>query len=174
MSPILQLFRRLARYNTLANRCLYEACAALSDQQRKADRKAFFGSIHGTLNHLLIGDRIWLARLEGGAAPSTGLDGVPFEDFAALHESRQQEDQRLEAYAVTLTEADLARQIDYTNNEGRSFSDPVSLALPHLFNHQTHHRGQVHDMLSQIGPNPLVLDMHRVLKPDPGSDIAAA
>ena len=173
MSDIFQLFRQFARYNTLANEHLYEACSALSDEQRKADRQAFFDSIHGTLNHLLTGDRIWLARLEGDAAASTGLGNVLFDDFAALRDARRQEDRRLEAYVVTLTDADLSRSIDYTNNEGRAFSDPVSLALPHLFNHQTHHRGQVHDMLSQIGPNPLVLDMHRVLKPDPDSKIAS-
>ena len=173
MSAILTLFRRYSRYNTLANQRLYKACAALSDDQRKADRQAFFGSIHATLNHLLTGDRIWLPRLEGGEAPSTGLGNALFESFTALGEARRHEDQRLEAFVAALTEADLSRLIDYSNNEGRMFSDPVSLALPHLFNHQTHHRGQVHDMLSQIGPNPLVLDMHRVLKPDPDSDIAS-
>jgi len=172
MPDIFELFRRFARYNTLANQRLYDACSDLSDDELKADRKAFFGNILGTLNHLLTGDRIWLARLEGGEAPSTGLGNVLFEEFSALRDARQAEDQRLEALVANLTVTDLSRQIIYENNEGRSFSDPVSLALPHLFNHQTHHRGQVHDMLSQIGPNPLVLDMHRVLKPDPESGIA--
>lgn len=172
MFTILQLFRRFARYNTLANERLYEACAALSQEDRRVDRKGFFTSIQGTLNHILVGDRIWMARFEGGDAPSTALAIPLHESFTDLRESRRKEDQRIETYTRSLTEKDLDRVLTYTNNEGRLFHDPVSLALPHFFNHQTHHRGQAHDMLSQIGPNPLVLDMHRVLKPDPEDAIS--
>jgi len=172
MSAILQLFRRFARYNTLANERLYAACAALTDEERRRDRRGFFGSIHGTLNHILVGDRVWMARFEGGAAPSTNLDAELYRGFTELSAARAAEDQRIETYIAGMAVSDLEREIAYENNEGRQFCDPVSLALPHFFNHQTHHRGQVHDMLSQIGPNPLVLDMHRVLKPDPDAAIA--
>jgi uncharacterized damage-inducible protein DinB len=77
-------FQLLARYNTLANRRPYESCARLSDAERKKHRPAFFGSIHGTLNHLMVGDRIWLARFSGEEAPSTKLDEILYEDFGEL------------------------------------------------------------------------------------------
>lgn len=171
VDAVLRQFRWLARYNTRANGRLYDACARLSDEARKEDRRGFFGSIHGTLNHIMVGDRVWLARLEGGDAPSTNLDAILFEDFGDLRAARAAEDARIEAMAERLTVSDLDRRLDYTNNEGRQFSDPVSLILPHLFNHQTHHRGQVHDMLSQAGAETPVLDMHRVLRPDPDAPI---
>lgn len=157
--------RLLALYNRLANERLYEACAALSDEERRLDRKAFFRSIHGTLNHIMIGDRIWLARFEGREVPSTGLAEEPYGDFAALRAVRAEEDARIEAMAARLTPADLAGSIRYVNNEARTLEDPVELLIVHFFNHQTHHRGQVHDMLCQAGHRSLVLDMHRVIRP---------
>ena len=94
----LRHFRMLARYNALANRRLYEACARLGDAERKKERPAFFGSIHGTLNHVLVGDRIWLARFGGEETPSTGLDAVLYEDFDELRRAREHEDERIEAF----------------------------------------------------------------------------
>jgi uncharacterized damage-inducible protein DinB len=88
----------LARYNALANRRLYEACARLGGAERKKERPAFFGSIHGTLNHVLVGDRIWLARFGGEGTPSTGLDAVLYEDFDELRRAREHEDERIEAF----------------------------------------------------------------------------
>lgn len=172
--PILRQFRQFARYNSLANARLYDACATLTDAARKQDRQAFFGSIHGTLNHILLGDRIWLARLDGGEAPSTSLDAILCEDFAELRAARVEEDRRLEQWVRAMNVTDLEREIRYVNNAGQTFADLVSLVLPHLFNHQTHHRGQVHDMLSQAGAETPVLDMHRVLKPGPDDAVAAA
>lgn len=78
---LLRNVRMLARYNALANRRLYEACARLPDAERKKRRPAFFGSIHGTLNHLMVGDRIWLARFSGEEVPSTNLDVILYEDY---------------------------------------------------------------------------------------------
>ncbi len=164
MGPV-DHFVLLGRYNTLANRRLYDACAMLGDVERRQDRKAFFRSIHGTLNHILVGDRIWLARFEGREVPSTGLDAELYVDFDALREAREREDARIEAFVAGLNEAFLAGTIRYVNNEGRMLADPVSLLVPHFFNHQTHHRGQVHDMLCQAGHRGLVLDMHRVIAP---------
>jgi uncharacterized damage-inducible protein DinB len=168
------LYRRLARYNTLANRRVYACCADLDDAERCKPRLAYFGSIHGTLNHILVGDRIWMARFAGRTAPSTGLDAVLFEDFAALHRERVEEDARIEAFARSVDDAYLNRSIAYRNNEGRMFDDPTPLLLTHFFNHQTHHRGQIHDMLSQTPVPPPVLDLHRVLKPDPEVPIETA
>ena len=165
MNALVRHFRTLARYNALANRRLYDACARLGDAERKRRRPAFFGSIHGTLNHLMVGDRIWLARFSGEEVPSTNLDEILYEDFEGLWEARQAEDARIEAFAAGIDEGFLGETIRYVNNEGRSCDDPVDLLLAHFFNHQTHHRGQVHDMLTQTGVPPPVLDLHRVIRP---------
>ena len=159
--------RRLARYNRLANERLYAACAGIGDDERKKIRPAFFKSIHGTLNHIMIGDRIWLARFEGGTVPSTGLDATLYESFDDLRAARVAEDRRIEDFFADVDDDFLGGSIRYRNNEGRMFDDPVTMLAIHFFNHQTHHRGQVHDMLSQTTVAPPVLDLNRVLKPDP-------
>jgi uncharacterized damage-inducible protein DinB len=161
--------RQLARYNRLANDRLYASCAELSDAVRKQTRPAFFKSIHGTLNHIMVGDRIWLARFEGREVPSTGLDAILYDDFEALRAARSEEDIRIEDFAAGVTDAFLAGTIRYENNEGRIFDDPADMLVSHFFNHQTHHRGQLHDMLCQTDVATPVLDLHRVLKPNPDS-----
>ena len=162
---LVQHFQTLGRYNTLANRKLYDACAQLSKVERDRIRPAFFKSIHGTLNHIMIGDRIWLTRFEGGTIPSTGLDAILYEDFDALCAARIAQDDRIEAFAAGLTHEFLTRSIQYINNQGRHLDDPADLLVAHFFNHQTHHRGQIHDMLTQTDIAPPSLDMHRVIRP---------
>ena len=159
-------FRLLARYNRLANERLYEACGRLTDQARKQTRTAFFKSIHGTLNHILLGDRIWLGRFSGREMPSTGLDAILYEEFAALRTARSAEDARLEAFVEGLDPGFLEATLRYVNNAGNLHEDPCGLLLAHLFNHQTHHRGQVHDLLSQTEVAPPSLELHRMLRPD--------
>jgi uncharacterized damage-inducible protein DinB len=163
------LWAQYARYNTLANQRLYTAAADLADSDRKRDVGAFFNSLHGTLNHLLVGDRIWMARFAGGAAPSTGLDAIVHDSFDALSAERIAMDARIEAFFAAPPVGFFERPLRYVNNEGRVFEDPPSLILPHFFNHQTHHRGQAHAVLSQLGMGRKtpVLDLHRVIKPDP-------
>ncbi|MUL36106.1 DinB family protein [Gloeocapsopsis dulcis] len=158
-------FQLLAKYNTLANRKLYEACAQLSDDERKQTRPAFFKSIHGTLNHIMVGDRIWLGRFEGKAMPSTNLDAILYKDFDELRQVRQTEDERIKNFAAGLTEDFLSSTIQYKNNSGRVCNDPTNLLVAHFFNHQTHHRGQIHDMISQTKIAPPSLDMHRIIQP---------
>ncbi len=165
--PLIPQFQTLARYNGLANRIVYDACAQLSDAERKMRRPAFFHSIHGTLNHIIVGDRIWLARFAGEEASSEGLGAILYENFGDLREAREAEDRRVENFAAALTDSFLAGTITYTNNEGRVYQDPVQLLVAHFFNHQTHHRAQVHGLLSQTEVPPPSLDMHRVLKPRP-------
>ena len=160
-------FRKLGRYNRLANERLYDACRALTDEERKQPRGAFFGSIHGTLNHILVGDRIWMTRFEGGEASSTNLDAILHQDFGALREACAVEDARIEAWVAALEAETLRGDIAYVNNEGRRFNDPVAILLAHFFNHQTHHRGQVTAMLAETDAPYPVLDMHRVLIPEP-------
>ncbi len=165
MDAINRQFRQLARYNTRANASVYDACATLSDAERRRDRGGFFGSIHGTLNHIMVGDRIWFARFEGAAVPPLTLDTILFEDFVELRAAREAEDVRIEGFVAGLTGADIDGHLVYKNLAGQETTDPMSLLLPHVFNHQTHHRGQVHDMLSQAGVETPVSDMHRVLRP---------
>jgi uncharacterized damage-inducible protein DinB len=162
---LIQHFQTLARYNTLANRKLYDACAQLSVAERTRIRPAFFKSIHGTLNHIMVGDRIWLTRFEGGMMPSTGLNAILYEEFDALRAARVAQDERIEAFAAGLTDNFLAQPLQYVNNQGRHLEDPADLLVAHVFNHQTHHRGQIHDMLSQTEVAPPSLDMHRVIRP---------
>ena len=164
-NPLTHHFQTLALYNKLANQRLYEVCALLPDTELKKRREAFFGSIHGTLNHIMVGDRIWLSRFSSEEAPSTNLDAILYEDFEELREARRREDLRIEDFAAGLDEEFLGGEVRYVNNEGRAVEDPVDLLVAHFFNHQTHHRGQVHDMLTQTEVSPPVLDLHRVIRP---------
>jgi len=158
-------FQTLARYNRLANERLFEACQGLSDEERRLDRRAFFGSIHGTLNHILVGDRIWLTRFEGGEIPSTGLGDILYEEFDELWVARRSEDARVERFADGLSEDFLRGSIAYVNNDNLALEDPTSDLVAHFFNHQTHHRGQVSAMVTQTHVPSPVLDLHRVLYP---------
>ncbi|MDF5724541.1 MAG: DinB family protein [Rhizonema sp. PD37] len=161
---LIQHFQMLARYNTLANYRLYKVCSQLEDAERKRNRLAFFKSIHGTLNHIMVGDRIWMSRFQGQEIPSTGLNSILYDDFEELWRTRGLEDESIEVFMSGLKEDFLSKTIDYVNNQGKLYSDPVDLLLAHFFNHQTHHRGQIHDMLTQTEIAPPVLDMHRVMR----------
>ncbi|MEQ9122675.1 MAG: DinB family protein [Alphaproteobacteria bacterium] len=165
MDPLVAHFQRMAAYNEVANQRLYAAVARLPPAEFVRERPAFFGSIRGVLNHILVGDRIWLARFEGRVVPSTGLDAMPFPEFADLREARAAEDARIRAFADRLTPAALAGEIRHVDNEGRDMADPVAVLVAHFFNHQTHHRGQAHDLLSQTSVALPVLDLHRCLNP---------
>jgi uncharacterized damage-inducible protein DinB len=147
-------YQMFAGYNAWCNERLYEAASGLSDADYRADRGAFFTSLHGTLNHLLVGDRIWMTRFTGKGELLKSLDAILFEDFASLRTARRAADQAISAYIETLSEADLGHTIRY-----RTFSNPADIeqvlapALDHFFNHQTHHRGQAHALLSSIVGN---------------------
>ena len=156
-----------ATYNRLANETLYAACAGLSGAEYRRNLGAFFGSVHGTLNHLLVGDTIWMTRFEGGTHPSTNLDAILFEKFDALRLAREQMDRRIVHFFSNLPDGFEQQAVRYINNAGIDSSDPLEVILPHFFNHQTHHRAQVHTLLSQLGHAPPVLDLHRVLRPNP-------
>lgn len=151
--------RILARYNQWANARLYDACAALPDAEYRKPRPSFFGSIHATLNHLLVGDRIWLARIAGTDHGITGLDQILHEDFAALRRAREAEDARIIALADGLDDRRLEADLAYTTTSMGSGRLPLGHVLGHLMNHQTHHRGQAHDMLSQTDMPPPPLDL---------------
>jgi uncharacterized damage-inducible protein DinB len=151
-------FDLLARYNAWANERLYAACAKLGDGELKAKRPAFFGSIHATLNHILVGDRLWMSRLAGGSLV-LALNKILHEDFTRLRAARVAQDELLIALVDGIPTAQLDAPLAYTNTRGQSFATPHRIVLGHLFNHQTHHRGQAHDMLSQTAVAPPELDL---------------
>ncbi|MFO1190052.1 MAG: DinB family protein [Alphaproteobacteria bacterium] len=152
-------FQALAAYNRWANRRLYNAVAALRPGEFEQDRPAFFRSIKGTLNHILIGDRVWLGHLQGTKSGIDRLNAILYDDLAALHAAREAEDERIERLFATFDNATLARSLTYTTiSAPRTFTTPMPFVFGHFFNHQTHHRGQVHDMLSQTAVEPPVLD----------------
>ena len=151
-------FRQLSRYNAWANERVYAACAQLSDEERKRRRPSFFGSIHRTLNHILVGDRLWLSRLDGKPHGVTSLDQELYGDFAELSAARSEEDARLQAVVGGFKDADLQRVLAYRSMAGEAKSVPMAQVLGHLFNHQTHHRGQVHGLLSDTPVAPPSLD----------------
>jgi uncharacterized damage-inducible protein DinB len=163
-SPLIRNFQSLAKYNALANTRLYDACAGLSDGERKLDRKAFFVSIHNTLNHILVADRIWMSRFEGSKKTNYDLSEVIYDNFLGLRAARSEEDERIQIFTDTMSEAFAAGTMTWTNSAGNTRSEVQSLLVTHMFNHQTHHRGQVHNMLSQAGVKTPVLDLPWVLR----------
>jgi uncharacterized damage-inducible protein DinB len=152
-------FRQMAQYNAWANERIYTAAAALSDRERKAKRPSFFGSIHATLNHILVGDRLWLSRLVNQPAGISALDQELYDDFEELRAARVTEDGRLVAIVDSYADADLADNLTYRNMAGEAKSVPMVQVLGHIFNHQTHHRGQIHGLLSATTIVPPSLDM---------------
>ncbi|UVF18921.1 DinB family protein [Microvirga terrae] len=153
-------YAMMAGYNAWCNERIYDGAAHLSDADYRADRGAFFKSVHGTLNHLLATDRIWLKRFSGQGEAPNRLDAILFEDFSALREARQREDARIVAYVDGLCDADLAGRIRYrTITNPVEVEQPLAPALAHFFNHQTHHRGQVHGLLTGFGLEAPSLDL---------------
>jgi uncharacterized damage-inducible protein DinB len=163
-------FRSLARYNTWMNRKLYAGAADLGDEQRKRNLGAYFGSVAGTLNHILIADRIWMARFTGddGSYLSRdrfgepiafeGLAQIVYPVFAELRQNREHLDRQIEFWSGNLTLDELEGNLTYFNTTGKRFSHPLWQAAIHFFNHQTHHRGQVTTLLFQLGKDPGVTD----------------
>jgi len=153
-------FKRFAAYNAWANARLYDAATALTDFERKRDVKGYFKSLHGTLSHLLVADRLWLRRLTGEGPEPQSLDETPFEAFGELRAAREAEDSRLIDYIAGLDVSGLDREISYVNTRGEEKSLPLKVILAHLFNHQTHHRGQATHILRQLGvAEPPALDL---------------
>lgn len=153
----------MASYNRWQNESLYGAAGTLSDAQRKEPRGAFFGSIHGTLNHLLWADQMWMSRFAG--TPKPKAPGIPgsiamYETWDDLKREREAFDQVISAWADTLEPTWLEGDLTwFSAAAGREVTKPRWLLVTHLFNHQTHHRGQVHCMLTQCGVKPGVTDL---------------
>lgn len=154
-----QHFLMFAAYNHWANGKIYEACEELNDEEFARDVGAFFGSMTGTLNHLLVTDRIWMHRFTGEGNPPKSLDQIIHPNLAALAIARTAEDKRILEWIEGLDEEALAGRFTYiTVTDMRRVSQRLAPALTHLFNHQTHHRGQAHTILSLLGKAPPSLD----------------
>ena len=166
-------FRTMAQYNSLMNRSIYDICGALSDEERKRDLHAFFGSIHRTLNHLLLTDRVQMGRFVGAdrmrsldaggrAIKIRSLDQELYTDFATLRREREKTDAAIEAWTTSneMTAEFLHSDMMYDamSAPGR-YRVPMWIAVTHFFNHQTHHRGQVTTLLTQLGRDAGVTDL---------------
>jgi uncharacterized damage-inducible protein DinB len=153
--------RALAHYNHWMNEKLYALAAELTPEQQTRDLGAFFGSLHKTLLHLVVTDRIWMSRFQG-----TTLTQDPSleNDFDKMRAARKTEDARLIAYVDSLSEEKLLANFSYKNMRGDPFEHPLWYAVQHLFNHQTHHRGQATTLLVQLGKDPGVTDLIAFLR----------
>lgn len=154
-------FRLLAKYNHWMNQKLYDCAARLPADNLGEDRGAFFGSILGTLNHIVVADTLWLQRFAGyppharilhpvsSLATPPALNAILFSDINALTSYRRWLDDIINDWAASLTDADMQARLRYTNSKGISAEKAYASLILHLFNHQTHHRGQVTTLLTQ-------------------------
>ncbi|MGB0696884.1 MAG: DinB family protein [Rhodospirillaceae bacterium] len=171
-------FQTLARYNAWANAKIYASVASLQEEDIARPRHAFFGSILGTLNHLLVGDIMWLNRLgepASGEKKPAGLDDVLYEDFPELRRRRTAMDSHIIGVVDGMDPERIntgSIQYETLSLPGVKLETPVSLVLTHLFNHGTHHRGQVHDQLSQTTVAPPPLDLVFFLRDTPERNTA--
>lgn len=152
--------RDMAAYNQWMNDRLYAVCAEIDDAERRRDRGAFFKSIHGTLNHILLADRVWLGRFTGEPFRVDSLAQELCHDFDDLWRERKRTDEEILRWAGNLTDEVLSGTFRYT-----SFTRPAPhrremwLVVAHFFNHQTHHRGQLTALLNQCGKDYGVTDL---------------
>ena len=158
--------RTMAAYNSEMNRRLYGPAARLSDEARKANRAAFFGSLHRTLNHILWGDQAWMSRFAGWEKPPGSLKDSPdwFDDFAQLQAARFDADRRIEDWAKSIDQAWIDQPLVwFSGAANREISMPRGLLVSHLFNHQTHHRGQAHALITAAGEKTEDTDLFLVV-----------
>ncbi|MBI06988.1 MAG: damage-inducible protein DinB [Rhodospirillaceae bacterium] len=151
--------RSMAAYNRWQNENLYRSAGTLSDKERKLERGAFFGSIHGTLNHILWGDQRWLSRF-GAVEPPASICSMTetaelYTDWQSIVEARKNFDETITGWAKALDPSWLSSEINWTSFAvGKTFDQPAWLLTVQMFNHQTHHRGQVHAMLTAADIQP--------------------
>jgi uncharacterized damage-inducible protein DinB len=153
-------FAMMAKYNAWANARLFRMAGALRDDLYRKQVGAYFKSLHGTLNHLLVADRIWMRRLTGEGEQPDKLSAILFDDLPSLRAARVEEDSRIIGFVLDLEEHDFEELCDYRTLNGTPQRQRRREILAHLFNHETHHRGQAHAILTILGvsePEPLDL-----------------
>ena len=154
--------RTMAAYNSEMNRRLYAAASRLTDAERRAPRGAFWDSIHGTLVHILWGDSQWMSRFDDWPQPETPIkqSGHMIEDYGELCATRTKRDAEIECWAARIDDAWLDGDLTwFSGAANRDVTAPKRLLVTHFFNHQTHHRGQVHCMITQCGIRPAATDL---------------
>lgn len=160
MSALRDHFHAFARYNLWANRRLCAAAAQMSDADYRKDAGAFFGSMRGTLNHILVADRIWMKRFTGQGDAPARLDAILFDAFADLRAEREAEDARIVAYVAALDDVALNGVFRFARaSSPELYEQQLGPTLSHVFNHQTHHRGQAHAILTALGYEAPELDL---------------
>ena len=157
-------FQLLANFNKWTNGKIITSCKKLTETEYKKDRGAFFSSIHGTLNHLLVVDRAYIFHIEGKDHGLKSLDQILYENLFQLEKARIEEDKRLVDLVNNLSEESINKEITYQGFDTGKQTYTVNLILLTLFNHQTHHRGQIHNMLSQAGIKPPQIDIPDFVK----------
>lgn len=143
----------MARYNAWQNHAVYHAASQLDANARRADKGLFWGSVEGTLSHMYWGDLIWIARFDGGEGPVADLSQTATAyDWDTLWTGRPQLDARIAAWAWGVQPADLEGDLSwYSGAADKQMTLPRALCVMQLFNHQTHHRGQIHAVLTAAG-----------------------
>ena len=176
---VVEHYVAMARYNAWMNRKLYDAAETIPDGERRRDLGAFFHSLHGTLNHLVLTDRAWLVRflsdpglfqsLDGTMPEFSGrLDQELYADFATLRREREKTDADIVRWTEGLTVEALTAPISYYSVAyARQYEHPLWWAVTHFFNHQTHHRGQATTLLLQLGRDPGTTDLVDLLRNEP-------
>jgi len=153
-------FQLMGRYNQWMNEKLYQVCADIPDEDRKKDLGAFFKSIHGTLNHILYGDKAWMGRFIERLFQMTVIGQELYQDFEELRAERKATDQHIMKWTQDLDPDWLESQFEYTSNvDGKTRVLPIWVLVTHMFNHQTHHRGQVTTLIKQFGRDPGITDL---------------
>jgi uncharacterized damage-inducible protein DinB len=144
-------FVMMAKYNAWANARLFRMAGAFQDALYRKEVGAFFKSLHGTLNHLLVADRIWMRRLTGVGDHPDELNAILFDDLPLLHAARVDEDSRIIEFVQGLEEPAFEEVLEYRTLNGTPQRQRRREILAHLFNHETHHRGQAHAILTVLG-----------------------
>ncbi|MEP7453780.1 DinB family protein [Phyllobacterium sp. SB3] len=153
-----QHFLRLARYNQWANKQIYDAAGVLDREDYFADRRAYFKSMHGTLNHLLAVDKLWFGRFTGDLYALPSYDVILHDDYDALRAARVVFDEHIIAVVEGMSEADIVAPFNWIMMNGKPYASTLDRCLTQIFNHQTHHRGQAHTLLSQLTGGAPALD----------------
>lgn len=155
-----QHFMMFAAYNQWANGRIYDAAGEINDDEFNRNVGAFSGSMMGTLNHLLTADRIWMKRFTGEGDAPASLDAIMHRALPVLRMARESEDRRIIDWVGGLSDKALSGRFTYmTVSDMRTVSQRLAPALAHVFNHQTHHRGQAHAILTILGRPSVPLDL---------------
>lgn len=153
-------YQLMAEYNCWMNQNIYSVCAEIPDEKRKQDLGAYFKSIHGTLNHLLYGDKAWMGRFTNNPFSISVIGQELYADFNVLRAEREKTDQQILEWSKHLDSDWLSQPLEYISNvDGKRRMLPTWVLITHMFNHQTHHRGQVTTLVKQIGYEPGVTDI---------------